>query len=450
MVATMSHRVAIASLRAAVLAGAMLGFVRPANAGDVWTEPFPGVRALHRTGNGLDVRVLRVDLSRPEVSLVATQPHDRMTTVSEFARRYDADIAINANFFESSSCGLMAGGGEIVEDAYEDRCTSSMGFGRENEAAVFDSASVPRGPLPASWMTEVVSGKPFLMRDGRSLTNWSRPQHLYRPNPRTALGLTADRRTLIIVVADGRRRYVPGITGFQMVAILREMGASDAINLDGGGSTELVMGGRIQNRPSDGTERLVLSHLGVRIRPDAVWNAAEVVARGVVARASDGDTVPAWLEVRNTGRHTWRSSEHGGDAPLLDLDDGAVAYVATVDRDTAPGDIARYEVTWMARGSGLRHLRARLLRHDGTSLLDHAVAWNVQVEARDNTLASEPQRAFALARARSLEFPAGMGAVVLDARRCSAAPTLGSASGRLGAVFLFVMAMVSRRRRERE
>lgn len=67
-------------------------------------------------------------------------------------------------------------------------------------------------------------------------------------HPRAALGLSADH--VIAVACDGRRSGVDaGLTMSELAAVLRDLGATDAINLDGGGSTTLVHKGHLLNRP---------------------------------------------------------------------------------------------------------------------------------------------------------------------------------------------------------
>jgi len=68
---------------------------------------------------------------------------------------------------------------------------------------------------------------------------------------------------LLLVVADGRREGVPGLTLPELAALLVEVGACTAVNLDGGGSSALWLRDRIVNRPSDGVERKVANHLAV-------------------------------------------------------------------------------------------------------------------------------------------------------------------------------------------
>ena len=70
---------------------------------------------------------------------------------------------------------------------------------------------------------------------------------------RAALGL-ADGR-MFAVACDGRGRYDTGLTLEELAALMAALGCTTALNLDGGGSTSLVSGGRLRNRPRGGWER---------------------------------------------------------------------------------------------------------------------------------------------------------------------------------------------------
>ena len=80
--------------------------------------------------------------------------------------------------------------------------------------------------------------------------------------PRTAIGILPNRHVLLAVV-DGRQNNSIGCTLTEMGELLKKFGAVNAVNFDGGGSSELVIGGRIINKPSDGSERSVGSALVV-------------------------------------------------------------------------------------------------------------------------------------------------------------------------------------------
>ena len=76
--------------------------------------------------------------------------------------------------------------------------------------------------------------------------------------PRTALGYNAD--TLFLVVTDGRQpKYSTGLTLYELASILIELGATEAINLDGGSSSTFVVNDAVINKPSGQQERDVLN-----------------------------------------------------------------------------------------------------------------------------------------------------------------------------------------------
>ncbi len=90
-------------------------------------------------------------------------------------------------------------------------------------------------------------------------------------NPRSAVGVAADGWRALFVVADGRSLFSAGMDLATLRDYLAHLGAHEAVNLDGGGSTALVVaddGGepRVLNRPSDGRERLIPTALGVFAR----------------------------------------------------------------------------------------------------------------------------------------------------------------------------------------
>ena len=70
-------------------------------------------------------------------------------------------------------------------------------------------------------------------------------------HPRTLAGVKAD-GTLLLVTVDGRRTgWSTGVTLPEAARVMRSLGARDALNLDGGGSTGMVVRGEVVSRPSD-------------------------------------------------------------------------------------------------------------------------------------------------------------------------------------------------------
>lgn len=80
--------------------------------------------------------------------------------------------------------------------------------------------------------------------------------------PRTAIGVRKN-QDVILVVVDGRSNSSCGMTLQELAAFMVRLGAKEALNFDGGGSSEMVLKGNIVNKPSDGKERLVSMGLGV-------------------------------------------------------------------------------------------------------------------------------------------------------------------------------------------
>ncbi|MBX3728694.1 MAG: phosphodiester glycosidase family protein [Candidatus Sumerlaeia bacterium] len=108
-------------------------------------------------------------------------------------------------------------------------------------------------------MRLAVDGAGWILRDGAANTSaWSGFSDDFKGrHPRTMLAWNATHGFLIAV--DGRQSgYSVGMTFQEMADFCRDVvGATDAINLDGGGSTAMVAGGSLVNRPSDGAQRAV-------------------------------------------------------------------------------------------------------------------------------------------------------------------------------------------------
>lgn len=98
------------------------------------------------------------------------------------------------------------------------------------------SFTAPQGDI-----YNAISGNPMLMVAGETVEFGDHP-YLQTRHPRTAVGLTEDGNTLILVVVDGRQpNYSEGITLPELSQIFLENGAYSAMNLDGGGSSTLII-----------------------------------------------------------------------------------------------------------------------------------------------------------------------------------------------------------------
>ena len=131
-------------------------------------------------------------------------------------------------------------------------------------------------------MVSAIGGSPPLLQNGNLAYPTDKPDSFTQErHPRTVVGITAARETLL-VTADGRGDSA-GLTLLEAAQLLARLGAVHAVNLDGGGSTTLVIGGSVRNRPSGGWERPVVSALavitGAQPGPRAATPAGETVRR---------------------------------------------------------------------------------------------------------------------------------------------------------------------------
>jgi exopolysaccharide biosynthesis protein len=102
----------------------------------------------------------------------------------------------------------------------------------------------------------IVGGGPQLIKDGRvEITNTAEkilPAFVSDLHPRTAIAKLKSGELLLVTV-DGRQTASIGMSLTMLADLLIEFGATDAINLDGGGSTTMVIRNKLVNKPSDTT-----------------------------------------------------------------------------------------------------------------------------------------------------------------------------------------------------
>lgn len=112
-----------------------------------------------------------------------------------------------------------------------------------------------------------MGGGAVILKDGNIPEEFS--LNIRGKHPRTALGISRDKKEIIMLTIDGRNPSYPGVTQRELAEILFELGAYDGINLDGGGSTGMVVrpSGEekivVSNEPSGGFQRRIMNGLAV-------------------------------------------------------------------------------------------------------------------------------------------------------------------------------------------
>jgi hypothetical protein len=281
---------------------------------------------------------VRVDLREPEVRLFSSPrmanyvPNAAETpgyTVSTFLRTNRLQVAINANYFDPQEYYLPAGtpmdisGLSICEGTVVSAQTSAANAAtllvtQDNQARIVHT-NWP--PVATTGIYTAVAGMYPILVNGVNIgyRYLNDSDFVHQVNPRTAIGLSQDHRYLFLLAIDGRQSgYSVGAYDWETAGWLLLAGAYDGINMDGGGSTTLVMqdstGAPVRiNKPSavadSGRERTVGSHFGVFARP------VRGFINDVVAMPDDTTAVITW----NTTAPATSQVQYGvtSDLPLL-------------------------------------------------------------------------------------------------------------------------------------
>lgn len=212
--------------------------------------------------------VTRVDLTDPSVAVVASSESERGAIVTAYAKRIDAIAAVNGDYFDEQmrpigiavgSCGTWKGRGS------SQRKEAFIAAG-DHKVAIIEGADVASSGIP-EWTRFGVSGWPMLVRDCKALSAAELPgsdAFTRAPHPRTAVGLSNDGTKFYLVVADGVSGNSAGVTLADLGAFMQsQLNVCSAVNLDGGGSSAMAIGGKLVTSPSGGQQRVVANHIAV-------------------------------------------------------------------------------------------------------------------------------------------------------------------------------------------
>ena len=253
-----------------------------------WESVGPGVDYQEYRRDNIDIHVTRIDLTNDRISIIGTRESEKGTRVSDFGRKTKAIAAINGDYFDDrfNPIGTTVGPCGEWDGVLHSKREGLIAIADDGASITRQAEVDPKAPAP-EWVETAISGWPALVVKCDALSAKQLPgsdAFTRAPHPRTAVGLSRDRKTMYFVVADGRRTGVPGMTLAQLAAFMAdELDACSAMNLDGGGSSAMWVDGRVVNRPADGVERPVSNHLGVVLRSDLVACDAKEEAEKVAA-----------------------------------------------------------------------------------------------------------------------------------------------------------------------
>jgi hypothetical protein len=255
----------------------VVAFLQPGGVSTFALEPGVTYRSIRSRVLPWVVHLIEVEAWRCDLGFRVARAggESELGEVTELARRRGPGViaAVNGDFFTPEGDPL---GVEVSEGAVRGTRSRPVFAWRPGElpwigpvdwagdsVRVGDWAVSDRAPNPDA---EVVAGFPLLLSGGQivgDLEVAARPEWAAERHPRTAVGVDSARRKLWLVVVEGRRQgAAEGMSLPELAGLLRALGAESAINLDGGGSSVMVIRGATVSRPADPTgERPVANAL---------------------------------------------------------------------------------------------------------------------------------------------------------------------------------------------
>ena len=169
---------------------------------------------------------------------------DKWGELSPKTPKYGMQISVQDSTVQTISpfrTAIPAGGKVLVGPK------SKLGTLRIGDKVNFDIKTIP------DWenVNHIISGGPYLVKDGDIYVDMTaqRLASIGGRNPRSAIGYTRENK-IIIVTADGREGSSIGLTLIELAHLMKSFGCVNAMNLDGGGSTVMYVGGQVVNKPA--------------------------------------------------------------------------------------------------------------------------------------------------------------------------------------------------------
>ena len=168
--------------------------------------------------------------------------------------------------------GILENGKADVAWTYSDSVSRDLfavqkpiAFLKNNNPTLQKDELLQQYPNFSEWkVSAAVGGGPVLVQNGEVKISNNEERKFYGKaindhHPRTAIGYTKDNK-IIVFVCEGRRSTAAGLSLGQLAKIMKEIGCEEALNLDGGGSSCMLINGKETNIPSSkGIQRQVPS-----------------------------------------------------------------------------------------------------------------------------------------------------------------------------------------------
>lgn len=211
-----------------------------------------------------EINFVEIDLRKHRKRILIAADSVQLKTAAQFAGENDALVAINGGFFDMENGGswdYVKVAGKVVNRTKNatDRANAVLLISRKG-VEIHPAAAIDYQNHKAP---NVLLSGPLLIYQQREAELGANAFNANR-HPRSAIAVTSDKKLLLMVV-DGRNRMAEGMNLHELAKVLRWLGAKDAMNLDGGGSSTLYVKGatekNVVNHPSDNKR---FDHEGLR------------------------------------------------------------------------------------------------------------------------------------------------------------------------------------------
>ena len=173
---------------------------------------------------------------------------------SDVAAAYDAVFAINGDYYGFRDSGIVIRNGVLYRD---DGARTGLAIYADGTMEVYDETATTGQVLLDAGVWNTLSFGPALLDDGVipdgiediEVDTYIGNHSIQGDQPRTGIGII-DANHFVFVVVDGRSTgYSAGVTMTEFAEIFQRLGATEAYNLDGGGSSTMYFDGELVNNP---------------------------------------------------------------------------------------------------------------------------------------------------------------------------------------------------------
>ncbi|MGF7049976.1 exopolysaccharide biosynthesis protein [Paenibacillus sp. DS2015] len=180
---------------------------------------------------------------------------------STIAANNNAIFAVNGDYYGFRDDGVIIRNGTLYRDS---PARTALALFDDGKMESFEEEELSSSSLLESGVMNTLSFGPVLIQDGAMIDNYDNlkvdtnfgNRSIQSSNPRTGIGMIAPNHYVFVVV-DGRKQgYSKGMTLSEFAKVFADLGATEAYNLDGGGSSTMYFMGRVVNNPlGKGNER---------------------------------------------------------------------------------------------------------------------------------------------------------------------------------------------------